>query len=222
MDQWLLAQDSLTVCIALFALLMGGAIGLPIPEDIPLIMAGIIIHRGHVGLAVAFSVCYVGILLGDILIFYVGRRFGPPLFRRRWVRNRFSPQRVVEIKRGLERRSLPMIFVARHLFYLRTLTFLTCGAFKMSFRRFLVADALAALVSVPLMLWLGHLGSENYEAVLAFMKKAKYLSLALGIVAISAYVLYRVRRARQAPSSPTEVDELAAAATLEQERPLEQ
>jgi len=186
MDQWLLAQVGVVVYIALFVLLLGGAIGLPIPEDLPLILGGILASRGQGRPEIILLVCYIAIVLGDVLIFFIGRYFGAALFKKAWFRSRFSPAKLREVRKRLERRRFVTIFVARHLFYLRTLTFLTCGAVKMRFSLFIVADALAALISAPLMFGLGYLLAENYESLLDGIREAKLISLALGLIAILA------------------------------------
>ena len=189
--------------IVLFALLMGGAIGLPIPEDVPLILAGILAHQGNGKTWMIFAVCYAAILLGDVFIFGVGRKLGPTLFRKKWFQSRVSAARIVQIRQSLERRSLPMIFVARHLFYLRTVTFLSCGAFHMSLKRFLLSDALAALVSVPLMMYLGFLASENYDAVMLEVRRAKNFTVVVGSIALLALALYLFRKYKRAAAETT-------------------
>lgn len=177
MKEWILSQDGITLYISLFALLMGGVIGLPIPEDIPLILAGILIQLEKVDIFLVFAVCYAAIVLGDVIIFGTGRYFGPAIFKMRWFQSRSAKTKVKRVRVGLERRSIIMIFVARHLFYIRTLTFLSCGALRMNFWRFLFADAIAALVSAPLMLAIGYFAADSYDLVVKLMNEAKTLSL---------------------------------------------
>lgn len=195
MYDWILAQSGMHLYIGLFLMLMGGAIGLPIPEDLPLIAGGILIQLGKTTPETVFLVCYSGILIGDIMIYSFGRWLGPSVFRRKPFQTPRARYRLKRIRLGMERRSVLMIFVARHLFYLRTLTFLSCGALKMRFSTFLMADAIAALVSAPLMLALGYFASEHFDTVIAWMHQAKIYSVFVGIaLAIGAFVLYRRHR----------------------------
>ena len=205
MQEWLMLQNGWVLYMTLFFLLMGGAVGLPIPEDIPLIFAGILAHNGNGDIGILFIVCYSGILLGDLFIYSVGRKIGPALYSKSWFRRRISRSKIQGIKNSLERRSLSMIFLARHLFYLRTVTFLICGAVRMSFRRFLFADATAALVSAPLMMWLGYAGAHHYDAVMAAIGEAKYWTLMIGsvVILLLAYLYFRRKRlSRQEPLEP--------------------
>jgi len=198
MYDWIIAQSGLHLYIGLFLMLMGGAIGLPIPEDLPLIVGGILIQLGKTSPEIVFIVCYTGIVLGDVLIYSIGRWLGPSVFKRKPFQTPRARYRLKRIRLSMERSSIPMIFIARHLFYLRTLTFLSCGALRMRFSTFLGADAVAALVSAPLMLALGYFASEHFDTVRGWLHQAKIYSVIGGIIAaIIAYGIYRRRRAAE-------------------------
>ena len=190
MEAWIAAQDPHTIYAVLFALLLAGPFGLPVPEDIPLILGGVIANQGVVHLDTVFLVCYSGIIIGDLIIYLIGRRYGPRLFAKPRLQQRFTPERVARLKRRLEKRGFMAIFIARHLPYLRTVTFLACGAVKMPLRKFFVADAAAALVSAPLMLALGFVFSEHYSALVAFINKFKIVSIGLAVGMIIVYFAF--------------------------------
>ena len=174
MLEWLLdLSNPYFIYMLLFGALMGGAIGLPIPEDLPLIAAGVLAEQGNITAPMALLICYFGVVTGDLIVYFIGRKLGPSIFDHRWFKKRFPKKKIIKLRKGLERRGLFMIFVARHLFYLRTATFLTCGAVRMNFVRFVIADACAALVSVPLMIWIGYLCSEHYDRALHYVDEAK-------------------------------------------------
>lgn len=195
MGHWIFLQDPLVIYLTLFALLLGGAVGLPIPEDLPLILAGAIIHTGKIGPVAIGIVCYLGIVLGDMVVYSIGRYFGPKLFTTRFLKNRITPERAERMHQRLMKHSIWMIFVARHLFYLRTVTFLTCGAFKMSFIRFMFIDALAALISTPIMMGVGYVMVEHLPTLFESISKLKswVLFISLILFLIAGYI-YKRRR----------------------------
>ena len=87
MIDWLflsLGSSEPTTYLLIFLALLGGALFLPIPEDAPLIFAGILAQRGHGDLLYYLVVCYVGILFGDVFLYFIGRRFGTALSNRAW------------------------------------------------------------------------------------------------------------------------------------------
>lgn len=203
MIEWFLGQEGFYIYLFLFLSLVGGAFGAPIPEDLPLVIGGVLINRGSANMHLVFLVCYTAIVLGDLIIFLIGRRFGPTLFSKPWVKKRMPPARIRKMKLDLEKRSLLMIFLARHLFYLRTITFLTCGAVKMRLERFIIADACAAMVSVPFMLSLGYFAAEHFERALVIFKRVEYALLAATILlVIWLYVRYRQRQAIRSKTIP--------------------
>lgn len=196
MEQWLLVQTGHFSYIALGVMLLGGALGFPIPEDVPLILAGVLLHQGHVDIKILFLVCYLAVVLGDCIIFYAGRAIGPAILKSERIGSKISPEKVESIKNSLNRHTILMIFVARHLFYLRTVTFLICGGVRMSWLRFLIADAIAALVSIPIMVGLGYLAAQHYGTLLDAMYHTKVVALLL-IIAVSLGYLAAVRKKRK-------------------------
>jgi membrane protein DedA with SNARE-associated domain len=193
MYDWFFGQQGPWLYSSLFFALLGGAFGLPIPEDLPLIIAGVLVHQGHADLLLILFVCYVAVVAGDVIIFRVGKKLGPALFTKRWFRRRVSLSTIKSMRLKLEKRSFTMILIARHLFYLRTVTFLICGAVKMNFMRFLIADMLAALICLPVMLGIGYLFSEHFDTILEQISSIRrsFVLVSVPILAMVGYILYR-------------------------------
>lgn len=197
-DAVLLSQGLLTY-VLVFLMLLAGALGLPMPEDIALITGGILVSSGQSNLILMGVVCYVGIITGDFIIYRVGWLAGPTILRRRWARRYFTAQRIRSLRENLEKRTFFTILVARHLFYLRTATFLFCGAVRVSFTRFMVADAIAALITTPLMLGIGFVCGEHYGDILGVVNRVKELFGILGVLIIGyLYLRYRSLASRGA------------------------
>lgn len=203
--------------LAVLACLIGGAFGLPIPEDISLITAGALIHFDKAEVFLMGLVCYVGILAGDLIIFRIGWMAGPALFRQRWVRRLINSKRLHEIRLGLEKRTFVTILLARHLFYLRTATFLVCGSVRMSFSRFFIADAIAALITAPLMLTIGYLFANYYESVVHYANQVKIALLVLGLIVFGAVATYIFRKRWDTPEGTLDGGEVSDDAQVEAE-----
>lgn len=185
--------------------------GLPVPEDLALITAGVLVHLGQAEFWLMLGVCYVGILTGDLVIFRIGWMAGPALFRQRWVKRFMSSKKLHSIRVGLEKKTFVTIVVARHLFYLRTATFLVCGSVRMSFMRFLVADAIAALITAPLMVSLGYIGAQNYDLMLQYIRQVKTALLLGGVITFTVVGVYIWRRRHQGDDDEEPTREEAAA-----------
>ena len=57
-----------------FSILVACGLGIPLPEDISLILGGFLAHKGAANLPMMMVVGFAGILAGDSLIFLAGRR----------------------------------------------------------------------------------------------------------------------------------------------------
>jgi membrane protein DedA with SNARE-associated domain len=148
------------------------------------------------------GICYLGILAGDLLIYRVGWLAGPALFRKKWFRRHLTTKRLHLIRENLHKRTILTILVARHLFYIRTATFLMCGAVRLPFARFFLIDACAALITVPVMMGIGFLFAHNYELIMVYIRQIKIVLVVVGVIFLG-YVVIRYRH----KSTDTEEDE---------------
>ncbi len=189
----LLASHGLVAYLLIIAILLGSAFGLPVPEDLSLIIAGILVASENAELWIMLLTCYLGIIAGDLIIYRLGWITGPRLFRKRWVKKYMTSSKLQGLRANLEKKTFLTIFVARHLFYLRTITFLVCGAVRVSFTRFLIADAIAALITTPLMLGIGYLFGQHYDHIVGVIKQIKLLLVLVG-VGVAIYLYFRFRK----------------------------
>src|SRR5258708_1804985 len=62
--------------VVLFGLLFACGLGLPLPEDIPLLIAGAMVATGKMKLAIACVCAWCGIVGGDVVLYNLGKKFG--------------------------------------------------------------------------------------------------------------------------------------------------
>ena len=182
------------ILVSLFLMLLAGIFGLPVPEDIVVIGAGVLAHQGKIGAVPGFIVCWSAVMLGDNLMYFLGRVEGMSVFERRWVRRYLSEDKVIKARELFVRKRIITIFVARHLFYLRGATFFSCGTIGMSFRRFFIADGFAACVSVPAALAIGYFGADGLSAPTDLAGRLENLSVVGGCLAVGCILIWAIYR----------------------------
>ena len=139
-----------------FLILLLCGLGLPLPEDIVLLVSGVLAAmEGRAWQSVAV-VMYAAVLMGDSLIFLGGRRYGTRLLASRLLRPMFSEAKRARVEEFTTRHGAKSLFLARFLPGLRAVVFFSAGSLGVSYLKFLLLDGLAALVSVPVFVWLGH------------------------------------------------------------------
>ena len=67
-------DDFTYVGVSVWLLLAG--LGMPLPEDIPLIFGGVMAARGEIDVVIHFILSMVFIIVGDSMLFFIGRRLG--------------------------------------------------------------------------------------------------------------------------------------------------
>ena len=186
-----------------FLILLACGLGVPVPEDIVLIVAGVLASEGGREWMPVAGVMYVGVLAGDSMIFVAGRYFGTRLLARAWVRQLFSPAKQEKVEYFFERHGAKGLFLGRFLPGLRAPIYFSAGSMKVGFLKFILLDGLAAFISVPVFVWLGHWLWENFHADIEEFHRAldrtQGYALAVSIIiaiAAVAGVLWLWRRHR--------------------------
>jgi len=178
---------------AAFVLLLAAGIGIPIPEDIPLLLSGYLSRQGIMRLEIAVPVCFAGVLLGDTALFFLARHGGSRLATRPLMGALLTPERMARAKDVLSRHGTKAIVIARHVAGLRVAVFAAAGAGGMPFRRFIFWDALSSCASVPLMLGLGYVFSDRLEALTRHIHRVQHWAIAIALaLAIVALVWWQI------------------------------
>jgi membrane protein DedA with SNARE-associated domain len=174
-------------------------LGLPVPETVFIVAAGVISERDGLSVAVPILTCSVAVLVGDLVLFVLARRIGPPAFRHRALRWLLPPRALPRIDALFARHGSMTIFVARFLSGVRAATFVLAGMRGMRVARFLVWDGVAVLATVPVFAALGFYCSARVDVLTLRIQHANYAVAALLIGVLLAYwLVVVVRRRRQA------------------------
>jgi membrane protein DedA with SNARE-associated domain len=141
---------------AIFVAVILGNVGLPIPEETVLALAGFLAHRGELHLPTVIAVGLLAAIAGDNIGYWVGHRYGRGSLERYgryiWV----SAARLERVSAFMGRYGGLAVFAARFVPGARCLAGPVGGAMGMPPRSFIVANTLGALVYVPYAVGLGY------------------------------------------------------------------
>ena len=198
--EWVLSQLTSHVYAKLAGILLLCGLGVPIPEDVSLISAGYLAHLGKVDLHTVFVVCFAAVLGGDSLAFTMGRVFGTRILASRFGHRYFNPKRQRRVRAYFRTYGSKVVFIARFLPGLRFSIFLSAGMLHVRPYVFIVYDSMAALLSVPFLVYLAYYFGDKIDNVIKWARRSEYGILALVVVAalFVAYKFYKKRRARPA------------------------
>ncbi len=193
---------------AVFGVLVLCGFGLPMPEDIVLVAGGVLawMGSGHEeaslanmledpGLRAMVLAGLGGILMGDSIIFFAGRKLGAHVADIAPLRRFITPARLAEAEKLIRRRGNVVVMIARFLPGLRAPTFFTVGHSKLPYWEFLLFDGVAALVSAPLWVCLGfYFGSNIGETARHASRFGNYILAAALVVVAGVGIRWWLRR----------------------------
>jgi membrane protein DedA with SNARE-associated domain len=211
--------------VALIAVLVVSGLGVPIPEDIPLVFSGYLCSKEHSPIAdlpmidtngdgipdkparavpklpLMIIAGMIGVLAGDSIVFTFGRRgVHGDNFVARHLRKVLHSKRREKVERHFAKHGNLTVFAGRFMPGFRSIVFAFAGMSKMSYPRFLVIDGMAAAISVPIFIFLGHHFAETIKTdFFGYLSRQKRIVLpVLGVILLGLALLYIVRRRRAA------------------------
>ena len=185
-----------SIVLVVVALIVAG-LGVPVPEDIMLLAAGVLVHRGEVSYPGALLACAIGVIIGDTTIFLIARRLGPSALERRPFKLLITPERRARIEHMFERYGNVIVFMARHMAGLRAPTFAMAGMHGMSLGKFWLWDGLGLCISAPVVIGIGYWLADNLEDARERLASFEYVILGVILVAVvSFFVWRRLRRGK--------------------------
>jgi membrane protein DedA with SNARE-associated domain len=184
--------------LALFGLLFACGLGLPLPEDIPLLIGGFLAAKGAMALPIAGVVAWFGIIGGDLMLYHLGKRYGLEITRVRFIGRHVTPERIRQAEVLFDRYGVWVIAVGRLFAGVRGAMVIAAGAVRFNLVKFIIADGLAALVSGGLFMMAGYWVGQKIQSIdqLQSWRKsiAGYEHWALAILlAVTVVVLVYVR-----------------------------
>lgn len=191
MDQlvdFLLSFYGPTPYFLIVGILFACGLGLPIPEDITLLAAGILTYYGVANLWIMIFAAFTGVIIGDSIVFYLGATYGRKLTRKPFFSKLLTEERLILVRQKFHDRGNKLIFAARFMPGLRAPIFFSAGMLHLPFRVFLFYDGTAALISVPTIIGAVHYFGDELEKVVRFVQRVEH-----GIVfVILAVVLFGI------------------------------
>ena len=183
----------------LFLVLLAAGLGVPIPEEVPIVAAGVLSRTAVLRWWISLPVCLVGVLSADAILYWVGHHWGERVLNWRLVRLVLSPAREAQLTQAFQNHGVKIVFTARHVMGLRTAVFLTAGIVRVGFWKFFAIDAAAALLGVPFSFGLAFVFADQVERVFADVHRIERWLALLAVVGIAVGVTIAVRRRSPRP-----------------------
>ena len=180
-----------------FLVLLGTGLGVPIPEELPIVIAAMMARWEVMHWAGALGSCLGGVLAGDMLLYWMGRHFGRRILEWPAARRILTPEREARVMEAYHRHGLKFVVMARLVMGLRAAAFLTAGVVRVPFLRFVVVDVAAVLVSVPLAFGLAYAVADSVVVALARVQEMQLWIGGSVLLIATGWLVVRWRRRRR-------------------------
>jgi len=155
---------------------------------------------------ILLPVCIGGVVLSDVLLYGVGRYFGDRLLEHRWLARILPRDRRERTERNFHRYGVGILIFGRLVPGIRSPLFLTAGTMRLPLARFLLADAIGAVVGNSLFFFLGFWLGNQFEGLVGKAEeKLKPILIVTGIGLLVAYLLWHFLRHPVSIGDPKEV-----------------
>lgn len=183
----------------IFLVLFVAGLGAPIPEEAPILAAGILANQEIIRWWLALIVCFAGVLSGDVVLYWVGHHWGERILEWRVTRFVLTPAREKQVVAAYHRHGVKIVFTARFVAGFRAAAFLTAGIVRISFWKFLLVDTIAALIGVPLGFGVAYLFTDQLPAILHGVHRVERLAILAAMILIAVVIAYAAYRKSRRP-----------------------
>lgn len=170
--------------LIVFGILLACGLGVPIPEDITLVVGGILAYYGVSNVWVMIVVCLAGVMIGDSLVFWLGAKYGRALTKKWFFHKVLPDERLDAVQGKFKQYGNKLIFAARFMPGLRAPIFFSAGVLHLPFSVFFLFDGVAALLSVPAIVGGVYLFGDEIDHFIKVMRSFEYGILAAIVTVI--------------------------------------
>lgn len=177
----------------IFLILVLGGLGLPVPEEAPIIIAAVLARKGMMSTVPALASCFAGVLVGDFVVYFLGYFYGEKVLKLRLTRKFLTREREAQIQGYFHRHGVKILVLGRFAVGFRTAAYLTAGILRLPPLRLFLIDLAAATFSTLLMFGLGWAFADRLEEGL---REAKHYIVSAVALGVGAWILHRYVKAR--------------------------
>lgn len=189
-----LDSEILLYCF-LFGLLILSGIGLPVPEELTLLLGGYLAYLEFVGLKPVLVVLVFGIVVADMGGYILGRYAGD-FIARRARKNVFFAFCLEKCKHYFDKYGEKVVLFSRPVIGVRVVVPILAGHNRMHFWKFLMYDILGAIPWTIFLVSLSYYLGLGFEAVPA-VREIKYGIVAVVLLALVIFFGVKFLRHRQ-------------------------
>ena len=170
---------------------------IPISSEVTFGFAGVLAYQGHLNLVLVIVIGSLAELAGSYASYAVGRVGGKPLVRKLGRYVLVTQGDVDRAERFLAGRGSWAISVGRMLPFIRAFTSIVAGLVRVPAVRFGVFSLIGTVIYATVLSLIGYEVGHAWGSINHGLTVATYILVAIVVIAIAGFVLYRLRQFRR-------------------------
>jgi membrane protein DedA with SNARE-associated domain len=176
----------------IIVVLIGGIVGLPIPDEVLLTYVGYNVFRGKLIYILSLLSAFLGAAGGISLSYYIGYKFGLPLLKKFGPKFHITDQSINFTKNLFEKIGPPLLLIGYFIPGVRHLVAYIAAINKFPFRKFLVYAYIGAFIWIFTFITLGTKLGQNWNQVEFYVSKySLYLMFCLLIILLIFFYFWK-------------------------------
>jgi membrane protein DedA with SNARE-associated domain len=188
---------SYLIIFAAAALECAAFAGLLVPGESLVLASGFFAHQGILDLFPVMVATATGAIVGDNIGYFLGSRLGREWLLRRGSRFGIRKRGLAKVERFFERQGPQAVFFGRFVGFARALIPFVAGASDMPYRKFVLYDALGAVLWTIGFVTLGYLLGASWQIAEKWIGRS---GLILGVIAALVVLVIWIHRRRKKPA----------------------
>ena len=193
MEQQVLGWITQYGYLAIFALLMFGIVGLPVPDETLLTFCGFLVFKGRLSLPLAFGTAFAGSACGITLSYFLGRSFGLALIHRYGRYVRITEEHITKAHAWFARVGHWGLTFGYFIPGIRHFTAYAAGMSDVEYPQFALFAYSGGILWVSAFLSLGYFLGERWEAVEQNIHQYLVWITLAGAIVLVGYLVWRKR-----------------------------
>ena len=175
------------------ALLLAG-LCVPISADLVLLTAGYLAYHGQAEYGVLIPVAAISILLGDTIMFSIGRQYGKKVIGIWPFKKAFTAERIARTEASFNEQGYRVVFLARFMPGIRTVFMFSAGTLGLRYWKFIAYNFAGALIVIPGTIFSVKWVAGNLEAIRSKLERGQWFFMtAILFVGLAVYFRKRTK-----------------------------
>ncbi|MFF2753265.1 bifunctional DedA family/phosphatase PAP2 family protein [Psychrobacillus sp. NPDC058041] len=162
-------------------------LALPLPGEVLMTYAGMMVFQGHFSLVVSILTAGIGTSFGMTISYWIGMKLGPSFFEKHGHKIHFGPEKLKKTSVWFERFGVKLLVIAFFIPGIRHITGYFSGITRMPFRTYALYAYIGAFLWVSTFISLGKILGPKWE--LYHQTISKYLVI-IGIILVFLTIIY--------------------------------